>query len=406
MCKIIFRTWCIVSVAYMINFWPVFINAQETKAQALAETRIKITALEKAERALNTVHTNLQESRDQIERLRDKATINFQNNAYKVYLKGVLDIYDKVSGPGSLLNEALSMTIEVYKNIVWEPKLWKGRNEKVSYIQMHDNALKRSGKIRRMVGDLGVIMQAPLERFDDDKYPLRSSKSWWRDPDGTTDDNTELATRKMVIIKNLSEKTVKQMDLELKVIREERKQILATIQQLKRSLPDTAPQSTTPLPKPVSTAGMGDKELKTEVTYYGDDQNIRSRYSYYVKPGSDVKVKHGPIEIYYVTGELETRGGFENGKENGQWQSFHKNGQTQNTLKFRNGKTVGIVHWFHTNGQPAGINSYNENGQPYGVHKNWYANGVLSQEIHYESGQQVLVRKYGLDGKLLSETRN
>jgi len=36
-------------------------------------------------------------------------------------------------------------------------------------------------------------------RFDDDQYPLRSAKAWWRNPDGAIDDHTELTTRKTVI---------------------------------------------------------------------------------------------------------------------------------------------------------------------------------------------------------------
>jgi len=61
------------------------------------------------------------------------------------------------------------MSIEVFKNIVWEPELWKEYNTGNKYEQLHDNALRRFGKLNRLCGDLSVIMQTPLERFDDDK---------------------------------------------------------------------------------------------------------------------------------------------------------------------------------------------------------------------------------------------
>lgn len=233
-----FKKYCFIIMTCLCFLGFLSVNAQLTKAQKKAETQAKIRQLEKGVKNLDSLHKNLQESRDQVEKLRHKATITFQDNAYRIYMKGVLDIYDKVSGPGAAFNEALSMSIEIYKNIYWEPKLWQERNEKVAFKKMHDNALRRSGKIKRMFGDLAVILKAPLERFDDDQYPLRSAKYWWRVPDGKKDDNVELITRKMFIIKNLSELVVKQMDWELKEIRQEKQQLLAKIAEMKNGLVD------------------------------------------------------------------------------------------------------------------------------------------------------------------------
>jgi len=236
------HTYYILFCIFILTTCP-SISAQMTKAQIKAKTNTKITMLKKAVRTHQSVHKNMLSSRNQIEDLRHQATINFQNNAYKIYLKGVLDIYDKVSKPGTVFNEALGMSIEVFKNMVWEPALWRTSEQHVPISRMHENALRRNGKINRLLGDLKIIMQSPLKRFDDDQNPLRSAKAWWRDADGIQDDEVELTTRKLFIIKNLSEKIVLQMDWEMKTIRAELKLIKAEIERLEKTVSDDIPRA-------------------------------------------------------------------------------------------------------------------------------------------------------------------
>ncbi len=197
--------------------------------------------LRQASDKLAEAHGQLQAMRDRIENIRHVSTINFQNNAYKVFMKGVLDVYGRVSAPGGWA-DAVSLVFEAVQSVWVEPALnpWGVRQatpaEQAGLDKMAVSALKSSGRIQRFTADLAAIMAAPLPRFDDDQPPLRSAKAWWRYPgDGSADDETELTTRKLNVIKNLSGKLVLAMDREMKELRTQRAAIIKLAEELGRT---------------------------------------------------------------------------------------------------------------------------------------------------------------------------
>lgn len=386
--------------------------AEKTKAELRAEVTRKIDTLERAAALLQQTHEGLQYEKDRMEYLRHKATINFQDNAYKVYLKGVLDVYDKVSMPGKMavkevlamsikafakttFKEGLSMSIEIFKNIVWEPQVWTERTVILRYDEMYDKAVKRYGKIRRLYGDLSGIMKAPLDRFDDDQNPLPSAKAWWRDGDGQKDDGAELTTRKTVVIKNLSEKIARQLEWEMQQIRDDRKVIMKDIYALKKRLVEL--QSSDPFVDVPQEKDSDEPELKEKKYYNGE--TLYSIYTYYVDPKTEREVMHGSVQIFRPDGTVQTRGQHKHGKKHGTWESYHPDGRLQNRVTYDQDKKVGTAEWFHANGQKALVETYNERGQPYGVHRGWWPNGVLREEIHFEAGQQVKKSRWNIDGR-------
>ncbi|SKA74020.1 hypothetical protein SAMN02745704_00575 [Paucidesulfovibrio gracilis DSM 16080] len=212
--------------------------ATENPADQIVAERLR-----KASDQLRTAHDQLQDMREEVERVRRVATVNFQNNAYKVFMKGVLDVYGRVTAPGGWV-DAVNMAVETVQNLWSDPTLFgsmvrkPGSEQRALLSAGAENALRSRGRVRRYLHDLAVIMQSPLARFDDDQPPLRSAKGWWRYPgDGVTDDEIELVTRKLQVVRNLSEKLVSVMDRELASLREQRKNMLAVIAELEAAKP-------------------------------------------------------------------------------------------------------------------------------------------------------------------------
>ncbi|MGE4293536.1 MAG: hypothetical protein AB7E32_15170 [Desulfovibrio sp.] len=210
--------------------------------------------LRKVADELRTAHDQLQAMRDEVENVRHVSTVNFQNNAYKVFMKGIVDVYGRVSAPGGWV-DAVSLALETVQNLWVDPGLYgsmlrePNSPERARLSGFKADALQTSGRLKRYLGDLGTIMSAPLSRFDDDQQPLRSAKAWWRYPgDGKTDDEIELVTRKLNVVKNLSEKLVGAMDKELASLREQRRTVLEVAATLEEQAP-----------KPVASTGGGDR---------------------------------------------------------------------------------------------------------------------------------------------------
>ena len=71
--------------------------------------------LRKAADELRTAHNELQAMRDEVENVRHVSTVNFQNNAYKVYMKGIVDVYGRVSAPGGWV-DGVNLALETVQN--------------------------------------------------------------------------------------------------------------------------------------------------------------------------------------------------------------------------------------------------------------------------------------------------
>lgn len=205
--------------------------------------------LRKAADELRTAHDELQTMRDEVENVRHVSTVNFQNNAYKVYMKGIVDVYGRVSAPGGWV-DGVNLALETVQNLWVDPGLYgsmlrqPNSTERARLAGLNADALRSGGRISLYLGDLGAIMRAPLSRFDDDQPPMRSAKGWWRYPgDGKADDEIELVTRKLNVVKNLSEKLVAVMDRELASLREQRRTLLEVAAKLEEQAPKLAASS-------------------------------------------------------------------------------------------------------------------------------------------------------------------
>jgi hypothetical protein len=73
----------------------------------------ELNTLRKIDSALSKTVKQLLNSRSNVERIHQKSSFNLHNNAYKTYMAGVLDIYNKVGAESELLSGVLTMTMDV-----------------------------------------------------------------------------------------------------------------------------------------------------------------------------------------------------------------------------------------------------------------------------------------------------
>lgn len=187
---------------------------------------------------LNTAHSQLAAMKTQMVELNRRFTENQRNNLAKLYVKGVLQIYDKVAAPGGW-TDVVGQGYSYLESVVSGPPQQTVRTKKLSASetsQLREAAmqvLKGRGRIERYVSDFAKILKAPLERFDDDQPAMRSAKYWWRyERDGKKDDATKLTLRRGWVISGLSSKIVEVMERELANIRAQRKALLALADKL------------------------------------------------------------------------------------------------------------------------------------------------------------------------------
>lgn len=200
------------------------------ESESASEIKVKIDRLTKSADALKLLHEQLTSSQKEVFKLHQRARRNLQDNAYKIYMKGSLDIYNKVYAP---LNSALAMVTEIYLNLTLEPKLWTVTEDRVALRRLADKAARENPKLDRMYKALANVLKAKMGRFDDDKRHLPLTAPFWRDPDGQPDEKQELLTRKLNCIIRLSDKVYLQTEAHLKRIRSERRQIMTTLKGLR-----------------------------------------------------------------------------------------------------------------------------------------------------------------------------
>ncbi len=213
----------IIIMTICFGLWPLHSPSAEETAQQIQD---QIERLQKVADGLKDLHEQLQINRDEVFRLHERANDNLQGNILKVYIKGGMEIYNKVTAP---LNGALELLTEVYLNLQLEPKIWTIAEDRVILLGLSKQAARENARLALLYTALSDVMQQDAERFDDDLPPLRYTQNWWGTPDGKPDPEIERVTRKLRIVRELSNKVYLRTDAEMVRVREERRQVLSLI---------------------------------------------------------------------------------------------------------------------------------------------------------------------------------
>jgi hypothetical protein len=194
----------------------------------------ELAQLRRAEQMLQKAEVELLAAQNDAAGLAEQADRTLKDNAAKVFLAGVLSVYDKVSKPDSWL----ALSIEVFNSLAVAPQLGGAYTQRAKYNAALAAGLRANVKIARMAEDLQVIVKSPLDAYDDDRPPVvRSAKPWWRVPDGQVDDEGEKITRKLNITRQVAQRLARQVDAEAKRIADLRTEISERIAELTPGAP-------------------------------------------------------------------------------------------------------------------------------------------------------------------------
>jgi len=83
---------------------------------------------------------------------------------------------------------------------------------------------------------------------------------------------------------------------------------------------------------------------------------------------------------------------------------YYPNGKLKSVLNYKKGQLEGIALYYYENGNLQERVNYRK-GKRERTGTTYYESGKLKEEITYENGEPVLVKLFGENGDLLSETR-
>jgi len=253
----------------------------------------KIQKFEKASSALSSLNTQLTANSKAVFELNTKAQTNLQNNIYKTFFKGSLDIINKVTGP---LNSILELANDAILNLVAEPMLTKHQNERTFIKELNNASYYRNTKLRLMYSSLGYLMSLPIHRFDDDAKPLPFTKAWWGLPDNIPDNETKMITKKINIIKNLTDMVYKKTEDELKKVRAERRQIIDMIGEMNTEL--------TQLKEKDAEKKRIEKETNKWISDMRKRRGLYTPEKFKEQPSSTFKLDNDPPEVKQKVEEI------------------------------------------------------------------------------------------------------
>ncbi|MGB0723403.1 MAG: hypothetical protein ACPGU7_13515 [Gammaproteobacteria bacterium] len=218
---------------------PLHVARADGAASASAATlQSQIDRLQALADKQKQVHRQLEIARDEVFRLHQRAEDNFQGNILKVYLKGSMDVYNRVVAPTSgIFEELASLAAEIALNKLVEPRIWTLSEDRVALLGLGKQAAAHNARLRRMYEALGRVMAADAERFDRAQPPLPYSAPWWGGPEhrfgGDHDRGIERTTRKLNVIRHLTLKIHEQSDAAMQRLRDQRRAVLAELETLR-----------------------------------------------------------------------------------------------------------------------------------------------------------------------------
>lgn len=112
--------------------------------------------------------------------------------------------------------------------------------------------------------------------------------------------------------------------------------------------------------------------------------------------------KDGIYKSYYKNGNLKEEIDYKNGVKNGVSREYYESGELEQEFNFINGLCSGPCKMFYKNGQLNFQSNYNNNGKLEGKTKHYFKNGLLHEERFYQNNKSKKVKKYFLDGSIIS----
>ena len=103
---------------------------------------------------------------------------------------------------------------------------------------------------------------------------------------------------------------------------------------------------------------------------------------------------------YHENGQLEYKGNYKNGEQDGLVESYHKNGQLYKKENYKDGEQDGLVESYYENGQLQ-YKGNRKDGEQDGLIESYYENGQLQYKGNRKDGEQDgLVESYYENGQL------
>jgi len=189
--------------------------------------------LERLSQAYRTAYFQLQETKQELVELRYCCTMDQLNNWAKTMIQqlpGMVEYMVGVPGASDLIGDLCT-------ELLVEDIPQKARYGIKMLAQKH---AQRRQRLNNLSNALLRAMELPLNRFDDDRGALAHAQEVWKEGDGKPDDNLELVTRRLNVLRFLSDKLIKAIDEEMQGLVADRREVVTTLEQL------DAPEETMP----------------------------------------------------------------------------------------------------------------------------------------------------------------
>ncbi len=113
-----------------------------------------------------------------------------------------------------------------------------------------------------------------------------------------------------------------------------------------------------------------------------------------------LKKAHGVFTYYYRSGQLSSKGAYQNNQRRGLWQGWHETGE-----KYYEGSAdSGVWNYWYQSGKPEGGGLMIKD-KSVGVWKWYYESGILKGEEVHEKGNVLTVKYYDQKGKWLKQIK-
>jgi antitoxin component YwqK of YwqJK toxin-antitoxin module len=127
-------------------------------------------------------------------------------------------------------------------------------------------------------------------------------------------------------------------------------------------------------------------ELKTQIIYFEGTQNIRHKYTYYIKNGEEYF--HGVWVTYRENGVMEYQTNWKDGVHDGLQQHYNPDGKLDWEYMTQNGLRDGPYKLYYDNGKLFQEQNW-ENDKKNGLDRVYYLNGQIWEEVTWKDDQKI-----------------
>jgi len=192
--------------------------------------------LERLSQAYRTAYFQLQETKQELVELRYRCTMDQLNNWAKTMinqLPGMVEYMVGLPGASDLIGDLCT-------ELIVGDMPPKARYGIKMLAQKH---AQRRERLSNLSNALLRAMELPLNRFDDDRGALAHAQEVWKEGDGKPDDNLELVTRRLNVLRFLSDKLIKEVEEEMQSLVADRREVVTALGQIRTaeaSKPDSS----------------------------------------------------------------------------------------------------------------------------------------------------------------------